>query len=75
MVENGTIDLCRDDPGRDVTLVVDSTVRALTEVWMGDCTPQEAMQARALRVDGNERDPESRDGGSVRVRLPRRAAE
>jgi hypothetical protein len=56
VVENGTADLCRDDPGRDVTLAVDATVRALTEVWMGDRTPQEALQSR-VRVDGGERDP------------------
>jgi hypothetical protein len=56
VVENGTADLCRDDPGRDVTLVVDSTVRALTEVWMGDRVPQEALQSGEFRVDGGERD-------------------
>jgi DNA-binding HxlR family transcriptional regulator len=59
VVENGTADLCRDDPGRDVTLAVDATVRALTEIWMGDRTPQEALQSRELRVDGGERDAES----------------
>jgi hypothetical protein len=51
-------DLCRDDPGRDLTLVVDTTVRALTEVWAGDRSPQEALQSRELRVDGAERDVE-----------------
>jgi hypothetical protein len=32
MVEDDTADLCRDDPGREVTVVVDATVRGLTEV-------------------------------------------
>lgn len=59
VVENGTADLCRDDPGRDVTLVVDATVRALTEIWMGDRTPQEARESRELRIDGGERDAEN----------------
>src|SRR6185436_6107283 len=36
VVEGGTADLCRDDPDKDETVVVDSTVRALTEVWTGD---------------------------------------
>ena len=56
VVENGAADLCRDDPGRELTLIVDTTVRALTEVWMGDCTPQEALKSRELRVEGDERD-------------------
>ena len=56
MVEDGVADLCRDDPGREPTLIVDSTVRALTEVWMGDRTPQEALQSSELRVIGPERD-------------------
>jgi len=59
VVEHGVADLCRDDPGRDLTLVVDATVRALTEVWSGDRTPQEVLQSRELRVDGAERDVES----------------
>jgi len=56
MVEDGVADLCRDDPGREPTLIVDSTVRALTEVWMGDRTPTDALQSRELRVIGPERD-------------------
>ena len=42
VVENGSADLCRDDPGRELTLVVESTVLALTEVWTGDREPDEA---------------------------------
>ncbi len=52
VVEDGAADLCRDDPGRELTLVVDATVRALTEIWAGERTPQQALQARELRVDG-----------------------
>ena len=36
VVENRTTDLCRDDPGHELDVVVRSTVRALTEVWTGD---------------------------------------
>jgi len=52
VVEDGVADLCRDDPGRDPTLVVDSSVRALTEIWGGDLTPAQALQSREVRVDG-----------------------
>ncbi len=56
VVEDGTVDLCRDDPGRDVTVVVDATVRGLTEVWSGDRTPEESVAAGAIRIDGARRD-------------------
>ncbi|RJF92320.1 winged helix-turn-helix transcriptional regulator [Noviherbaspirillum saxi] len=58
IVDNGTADLCRDDPGRDPILIVRSSVRALTEVWMGDRTPKEVLQARELRVEGPSHDAE-----------------
>ena len=56
MVEDGAADLCRDDPGREVTVVVDATVRGLTEVWSGDRTPEQVMQSGELRVDGARRE-------------------
>ena len=58
VVENGAVDLCRDDPGRDVTLVVVASVRALTEVWSGDLTPAQALSAGDVQVDGDPRDAE-----------------
>jgi putative sterol carrier protein len=55
-VEDGVADLCRDDPGRALTLVVDASVRALTEVWAGDRTPRQALESREIRVDGATRE-------------------
>ena len=54
--ENGEADLCRDDPGHELTLIVESTVRALTEIWTGDSNPKTEMTAGRLRVAGAERD-------------------
>ena len=51
VVEDDTVDRCRDDPGRDVTVVVDATVRGLTEVSSGDRTPVESIPAGAIRID------------------------
>jgi DNA-binding HxlR family transcriptional regulator len=56
VVENEAADLCRDDPGRDLTLVVDATVRGLTEVWAGDRTADEVMASGAMRIEGARRD-------------------
>jgi len=56
LIESGSADLCRDDPGRELTLVVESTALTLTEIWSGDRDPDEAVAARALRVSGAPRD-------------------
>jgi DNA-binding HxlR family transcriptional regulator len=52
VVEKGVADLCRDDPGHDPTVVVDSTVRALTEIWTGDAEPAEEIAAGRIRIQG-----------------------
>lgn len=52
VVENGEVDLCRDDPGHELTLIVESTVRALTEIWTGDSNPKAEVAAGHLRVTG-----------------------
>jgi DNA-binding HxlR family transcriptional regulator len=52
LVEQGVADLCRDDPGREPCLVVDASVRALTDIWSGERNPQDALQSGELRVLG-----------------------
>lgn len=56
LVEDGVADLCREDPGREVTLVVDATVRALTEVWTGDREGTEVVRSGEVRVAGARHD-------------------
>jgi DNA-binding HxlR family transcriptional regulator len=52
VVEEGRADLCRDDPGRIPTLLVQSSVRALTDVWTGEQSAEEALRSGALKVQG-----------------------
>ena len=59
MVEDGSADLCRDDPGHELTLEIESSVLALTEVWTGDSTSEEALRSREIRVIGASRDSEA----------------
>jgi len=59
VVENADADLCRDDPGHELDVIVDSTVRALTEIWTGDSNPGTEFAAGHLRVTGGGR------GGAV----------
>ena len=56
IVDQGSADLCRDPPGGEPTLVVESTVLALTEVWSGDRDAEQAIADRAVRVRGAARD-------------------
>jgi DNA-binding HxlR family transcriptional regulator len=55
VVENRISDLCRDDPGHEVTVIVESTVRALTAIWTGDSDPETEIRAGALKVQGGGR--------------------
>jgi len=59
VVERGVADLCRDDPGHELTLIVESSVRALTEIWTGDRGAEEVVGSGDLRVQGPGR--EARD--------------
>jgi DNA-binding HxlR family transcriptional regulator len=52
VVENGAADLCRDDPGHEVTVTVESSLRSLTEIWTGDSDPQREIGSGKLRVQG-----------------------
>lgn len=59
VAEHGAVDLCRDDPGREPTLVVDASVRAMTDVWTGERTPQDVLRSREVRVLGPDTDARS----------------
>ncbi|MDR7085776.1 DNA-binding HxlR family transcriptional regulator [Aeromicrobium panaciterrae] len=56
VVEDGVADLCRDDPGHELTLEVRSTVRALTDVWSGDASATEMVRGGDISVVGPVRD-------------------
>ncbi|MFQ6172356.1 winged helix-turn-helix transcriptional regulator [Oryzobacter sp. R7] len=52
VVEDGVADLCRDDPGHELDVVVRSSVLALTEVWTGDRTPDQVVRSGEVRLFG-----------------------
>lgn len=58
VVEDGMADLCRDDPGHDLTLEVRSSVRALTDVWTGDASADAAVSSGDINVVGPAKDAE-----------------
>jgi hypothetical protein len=55
VVDHGNVDLCLTDPGYDVDLVVNGSLRAMTAVWMGLTTVQREVQTGALKLSGDPR--------------------
>jgi DNA-binding HxlR family transcriptional regulator len=54
--EQDAVDLCHRDPGFDVDLFVDSSLRTLTRVWLGHTPIREAIRDDRLRLYGSRSD-------------------
>ena len=53
LIEDGDVDLCQSDPGFEVDLFVESTVRAMGRVWIGQRDLHAAIAAEAVVLHGN----------------------
>jgi DNA-binding HxlR family transcriptional regulator len=53
VVENGTVDLCSFDPGYEVDLLVTSSLKTMTSIWMGLCRLGAEVDAGRVRLDGD----------------------
>lgn len=56
-------ELCLDDPGDDVDVHYASTLRTMTEVWMGDVSLHEAQRSGSLHVVAGPAYPRTRARG------------
>jgi len=54
-VERPEIELCMTNPGLDVELKVETTLRTMVEVWMGDRSAHEAVRSGAIELQGATR--------------------
>jgi len=54
--EHSAVDLCHRDPGFDVDLFVNASLRTLTQLWLGHISIGEAVRDDRLRLDGSRRD-------------------
>lgn len=52
VAQNDRVELCIKDPGRDVDVFINSTVKTLTDVWMGDRSWRDAIKAEELYLQG-----------------------
>ncbi len=53
VVDGGTVDLCGIDPGFDVDLLVTSSVKSMTAIWMGLTGVRREVEAGHLEFDGD----------------------
>ncbi len=53
LIEDSDVDLCQSDPGFDVDLFVESTVRAMGRVWIGQRDLHAAIAAKDIVLHGN----------------------
>lgn len=53
VIENGRVDLCNFDPGHELDLVIRSSLRAMTAIWMGLTTVREETNGGELDVEGD----------------------
>jgi len=53
VVRNGEVDLCTENPGKEVDLYIRSTLRNLVEVWEGDIEIRSAQRKQLLKTQGN----------------------
>jgi DNA-binding HxlR family transcriptional regulator len=54
--EGGAVDLCYRNPGFDVDLFVEASLRRLTQIWLGHVPIGQAIRDGRLRLDGSRSD-------------------
>ncbi len=52
LVDGDVVDLCTEDPGKDVDLYINSSVRTIVEVWEGDLDMRTALRDRSIKAHG-----------------------
>ena len=52
LVDGDVVDLCTEDPGKDVDLYINSSVRTIVEVWEGDLEIRTALRKGSIKAHG-----------------------
>lgn len=52
MVKGKEVDLCVNDPGKDVDVYFVTTVKTMAEVWMGDTSYRKAVAGGVMKIVG-----------------------
>lgn len=54
VIDNGLVDLCQVDPGYEVDLFVECSLRTMTAIWMGLTSVQAELDAGRLELSGDK---------------------
>jgi hypothetical protein len=52
VVRGNDVDVCLEDPGKDVDIRFDVDLRTMVEIWMGDRTYRSAIRSGKLKLTG-----------------------
>ena len=52
LVDGDVVDLCTEDPGKDVDVYINSDVRTIVEVWEGDLDMRKALRNGSVKAHG-----------------------
>ncbi len=52
LVDGDVVDLCTEDPGKDVDLYINSSVRTIVQVWEGDLDMRTALRNGTIKAHG-----------------------
>ncbi|MFK7996296.1 MAG: SCP2 sterol-binding domain-containing protein [Granulosicoccus sp.] len=53
LISEGNVDICYEDPGKDVDVYITSELKQMTDVYMGDSELSGALKSGALKVVGD----------------------
>jgi DNA-binding HxlR family transcriptional regulator len=53
LVDGDVVDLCNDNPGKDVDIYISSRVRTIVEVWEGDLDMRTALRNGSIKANGS----------------------
>lgn len=54
VVRGNDLDLCVNDPGRDVDVYFTSTVKTMADIWMGESSYRQAMNDGSMKIVGDQ---------------------
>ncbi len=52
IIDGDDVDLCTENPGKDVDVYINSSVRTIVDVWQGDLDIRKALRDGAIKVSG-----------------------
>ena len=54
IVNDGNVDLCTENPGKEVDIYVNTSVRSMVEIWQGNLDIKTALGEQVIKAIGNK---------------------